>query len=123
MVIICYHRSKAWEVLSIKFAGSISDKVIGIFNWPDPSSCTMALVWTQPLAGGPGGKGRPARKADNLTTICELIVYKMWESRRLTIIWAFMPCYRDSCSVSVLVVGSNSAPWYCDSTPETIYKR
>jgi hypothetical protein len=27
----------------------------------------------------PGGKGRPARKADNLTAICEPIVYKMWE--------------------------------------------
>jgi hypothetical protein len=24
----------------------------------------------------PGGKGRPARKADNLTAICEPIVYK-----------------------------------------------
>jgi hypothetical protein len=23
----------------------------------------------------PGGKGRPARKVDNLTAICELIVY------------------------------------------------
>jgi hypothetical protein len=26
----------------------------------------------------PAGKGRPARKADNLTTICEPIVKKMW---------------------------------------------
>jgi hypothetical protein len=25
----------------------------------------------------PGGKGRPARKADNLTAICEPTVYKM----------------------------------------------
>jgi hypothetical protein len=30
------------------------------------------------------GKGRVARKADNLTAICEAIVYKMWEPRRLT---------------------------------------
>jgi hypothetical protein len=36
-----------------------------------------------------GGKGRPARKADNLTAICEPIVKKMWEPRRLTNIWAF----------------------------------
>jgi hypothetical protein len=26
----------------------------------------------------PGGKGRPARKADNLTVICEPTIYKMW---------------------------------------------
>jgi hypothetical protein len=44
----------------------------------------------------PGGKGRPARKADNLTAICELIVYKMWEPRRLTTLWARTACYRDS---------------------------
>jgi hypothetical protein len=31
----------------------------------------------------PGGKGRLAGKADNLTAICEQIVYKMWEPRRL----------------------------------------
>jgi hypothetical protein len=39
----------------------------------------MALGSTQPLAeistsNLPGGKGRPARKADNLTAICEPIV-------------------------------------------------
>jgi hypothetical protein len=31
-----------------------------------------------------GGKGRPARKADNLTAIFEPTVYKMLEPRRLT---------------------------------------
>jgi hypothetical protein len=49
------------------------------FNLPNPSSYTMALGSTQPLTemrtrNLPGGKGRPARKADNLTTICEPIV-------------------------------------------------
>jgi hypothetical protein len=39
----------------------------------------MALGSTQPLRemsirNFPGGKGRPARTADNLTAICELIV-------------------------------------------------
>jgi hypothetical protein len=39
----------------------------------------MALVSTQPLTemgatNVPGSKGRPARKADNLTAICEPIV-------------------------------------------------
>jgi hypothetical protein len=40
------------------------DESIGFFSWPNPSSRTMAL----------GGKGRPARGADNLTAICEPIV-------------------------------------------------
>jgi hypothetical protein len=39
----------------------------------------MTLGSTQPLAeintrNIPGGKGRPERKAENLTVICELIV-------------------------------------------------
>jgi hypothetical protein len=32
---------------------------------------------------------RPARKVENLTAICEPIVWKMWEPRHLT------ACYRD----------------------------
>jgi flagellar motor switch protein FliM len=44
----------------------------------------------------PGGKGRPARKADKLTAICKPIVQKMWELRRLKTLWASMACYRDS---------------------------
>jgi hypothetical protein len=43
-----------------------------------------------------GSKGRPARKADNLTAICQPIVYKMWETRRLTNLWASTVCYKDS---------------------------
>jgi hypothetical protein len=51
----------------------------GIFNSPDPSSRTMALGSTQPLTemsirNLPTRKGRPARKADNLTANCESIV-------------------------------------------------
>jgi hypothetical protein len=61
----------------------------------------MALGSTQPLSemstwNLPGGKVRPARKADNLAVICEPTVQKMWEPRRLTTLWAFTACYRDS---------------------------
>jgi hypothetical protein len=42
------------------------------------------------------GKGRPAHKADNLTTTCEPIVYKMWELRRLTTLWTTTVCYSNS---------------------------
>jgi hypothetical protein len=31
-----------------------------------------------------------------LTAICEPVVYKMWEPRRLTTLWAWTACYRDS---------------------------
>jgi hypothetical protein len=60
----------------------------------------MALGSTQPLTemgtrNRAGGKGRPAREADNLTAIYEPIVQKMWEPRRLTTPWAFTACYRD----------------------------
>jgi hypothetical protein len=62
-----------------KVAGSVPDEVIGIFDWHNTSSRTMALGSTQPLTemsarNLPGGKGRPACKADNLTAICEPIV-------------------------------------------------
>jgi hypothetical protein len=52
---------------------------VDFFNCPNPSSRTMALGSTQPLTEMttrdlPVGKERPARKADNLTAICEPIV-------------------------------------------------
>jgi hypothetical protein len=54
-------------------------RLLDFFNLPNPSSRTMALGSTQPLTeirtmNLPGGKGRPARKADNVTAICEPIV-------------------------------------------------
>jgi hypothetical protein len=60
----------------------------------------MALGSTQPLTemstrNLPGGKGRPARKADNLALICEPFVDKMWKPRHVTTLWAFT-AYRDS---------------------------
>jgi hypothetical protein len=66
-----------------------------------PSSRIMALGSTQPLTemstrNIPGGKERPALKADNLTAICEPIVWQMWDTRRLTTLWASTACYRDS---------------------------
>jgi hypothetical protein len=70
----------------------------------------MALGWTQPLTemsirnspGGGGGKVRPARKADNLTAICEPIVWKMWELRRLATLRASTACYRESFTIYLL---------------------
>jgi hypothetical protein len=58
-------------------ADSIPD-VIRFFSWSNPSSHTVALGLTQPLTemsarNLPGDKRQPLHKADNLTTICELL--------------------------------------------------
>jgi hypothetical protein len=52
-------------------------RVAGFFNWPNPSSRTVALWSTQSLTEMSTknlsvDKGHPARKAGNLTAICEL---------------------------------------------------
>jgi hypothetical protein len=67
-----------WGTTSRKVAGSSSDDM-DFFNVPNFSNSIMALGSTQILTemstmNIPGGKGRPARKADNLTTICESTV-------------------------------------------------
>jgi hypothetical protein len=41
-------------------------------------------------------KARSALKNDNLTAICEPIVYKMWDPRHLRILEDSMACYTDS---------------------------
>jgi hypothetical protein len=74
---------------------------LDFFNCPNHSSRAMAPGSTQPLTemstrNLPGGKGRTARKGDNLTAICEASVYKMWKPRRLTTLWASTACYNDS---------------------------
>jgi hypothetical protein len=61
----------------------------------------MTLESTQPLTemsarNLPGSKWRPARKADNLTDVCDPTVWKMWGPRRLTTLRASTACYRDS---------------------------
>jgi hypothetical protein len=57
----------------------IESQMGGFFQFPNPSSRTMALGSTRPLIEMSTrnilvGKGRPARKADNLTDIFEPIV-------------------------------------------------
>jgi hypothetical protein len=44
----------------------------------------------------PGDKGRLVRKADNLAGISKPTDQNMWETRRLTALWASAPFYRDS---------------------------
>jgi hypothetical protein len=69
-----------WDTTSRKVASS-SPNEVDFLNLSNPSSRIMALGSTQPLTemstrNLPGGKGRPARKADNLTAICVPTVWK-----------------------------------------------
>jgi hypothetical protein len=70
----------------LQVAGSISREVIGFLIYLISVSCIMVRRSTQPLTEistrNPffvGCKERPARKAENLTAICEPIIYKMWD--------------------------------------------
>jgi hypothetical protein len=48
----------------------------------------------------PGCNGWPACKADNFTTMCEPITWKMWKPQRLTTLWASTAYYRNSFTVT-----------------------
>jgi hypothetical protein len=57
-----------------KVAGLIPSEVIGFYSSPNPSNRILALGLTQPFTEMgtrylPGGKERPALRADNLTAI------------------------------------------------------
>jgi hypothetical protein len=74
----------------------------------------MTLGSTQPLTemstrNLPGGNGRPACEADNLTAICEPIGQKMCEPWHLTTLWVFTACYKDSFTfygVKIIILAS-----------------
>jgi hypothetical protein len=71
---------------------SLNFSIVLIF----PALESAQLLTEMSIMNLPGGKERLARKADNLNAICEPIVLKMWEPRRLTTLWASTACYRDS---------------------------
>jgi hypothetical protein len=62
--------------------------------WPWVDSASNRNEYQESSWGVKGGW--QVRKAVNLTAICESVVYKMWESRRLTTLWVSMASYRDS---------------------------
>jgi hypothetical protein len=43
-----------------------------------------------------GSRAWPVRRADNLVTICDPIVWTMWDPQHLTILQASMACYENS---------------------------
>jgi hypothetical protein len=55
-----------------------------------------------------GGTGWPARNTDTLTAICEQILYKMWDPRRLTILRASMVSYRSRFAFLLTLIRTQS---------------
>jgi hypothetical protein len=79
---ISRHSRLRHHATSQKVVESIHYEVTEFFNWPNSSSRHYAPDVDsasnrneyQEFSGGGGGKGRPARKADNIVAICEPIV-------------------------------------------------
>jgi hypothetical protein len=92
--------------LLVRFQMGSLDFSIQLFLLAAPGSTQR--VTEMSVRNLPGGKGQPARKADNLTDICEPIVQKMWEPRRLTTLWA---CYRDNFTFLYTFVKYPSISW------------
>jgi hypothetical protein len=79
VILLSYMEVFSWVCYKLEGRGFESHWGHWIFQLTKPSSRTMALGSTQPVTemsarNLPGGKRRPACKADNLTTICEPIV-------------------------------------------------
>jgi hypothetical protein len=74
------YRNFVWILLITcaiqKVVGSLPKEVFGCFNWPNPSSCIMALGYTQPLTEMSTRNflevkdSQLAHKADSLTANC-----------------------------------------------------
>jgi hypothetical protein len=80
---------------------------IFFFNWPNPSSRTMALGSTQPLTEMSIRNLPCWQPYRHLWADC---LEKMWEPRRLTTLWASTACYRDS--FTFLPIARNLKPFF-----------
>jgi hypothetical protein len=81
-------------------------------RWIQPHLCSTQPLTEMSTRNLTDGKERPARKADKLTAICEPIVKKMWEPRRLTALWASTACYRDSFTLFFLRLNNKTLCLY-----------
>jgi hypothetical protein len=85
---------------SRKVNGSIPDEVTGSFNSSYRKTMPLAEMSSRNL---PGGKEWPTCMAETQTTICEAIVYRMWEPQHLTILQASMDSFIYFIHISVIL--------------------
>jgi hypothetical protein len=75
-------------------------KRTSLFTVTVGSTQSLTEMSTRNIPGSKGG--RTARKAHNLTSIWEAIVYKMWKLPRLTTLWALTACYKDGFNFNLI---------------------
>jgi hypothetical protein len=81
----------------VRFAMSLLNYSIYLIHPAALWSWSRLSLWQKLVSGiFLGGKGRPARKTDNLTAIHEPTIYKICEPRRPTTQWAPTTCYKES---------------------------
>jgi hypothetical protein len=91
--------------LRLRFPMRSLDFSINIITMTPGSTQPLTQMSTRNLSGV---KGRPTRKTDYLTAICEPTVKRMWEPRCLTNLWASTACYRELESQSHIATDSQS---------------
>jgi hypothetical protein len=84
-----------------RVASSISDEVIGVFNWSNPSSRITALRWIQPLNEMSTRifmevKNNRHVSLKTSTPSVSRLSSNVWDPRRLISLLASTACYRDS---------------------------
>jgi hypothetical protein len=94
----------------------------GFFSWPNhmPLESTQRLI-EMSTRNLPGVKGWLAHKADNLTTICELIVQKCGSLDDSQPYGASMACYRDSFTLICIWKVASTCDMYVCTVHNYVY--